>query len=196
MRKKPDKTPMKLNHLYPLLFLLAACHQQGQQSAATIPADTAEIQTVTPQKPTTEKPMVFSNFRDSVAAKMELTNSQQFHWLKEDTTGVPKRKAGHELRRLGNMYVMIIDFDYGSYKMYTLDSTTYKLLDNNILGFNTDADGDYGGNSCEYEFVNDSTIEVVEKNLIPEGSNKPEQQTRTTFTISYTGKITSTVDRQ
>lgn len=187
---------MKLNKLYPLLFLLAACHQQGQQSTATIPADTAPAQIVTNSKPNIEKPLVLSNFRDSVAANMELTNSQQFHWLKQDTTGVHKRQAGHELRRLGNMYVMIIDFDYGSYKMYTLDSATYKLLDDDILGFNTDADGDYGGNSCEYEFVNDSTIEVIEKNLVSEGSNKPEQQTRTTFTISYTGKITSTGDRQ
>lgn len=187
---------MKLAKFYPFLFLLAACHQREQKAAATVPADTADTQTAENGHPLIERPRVFSNFRDSVAAGMELTNSQQFHYLQVDTTGVQRRQAGRELRRFGNMYIMIIDFDNGSYRLYTLDSTTYTKLDDDILGFNTDADGDYGGGSCEYEFVNDSTIEVVEKDFAAEGRTQPEQQTRTTFAISYNGKITKTGDRQ
>ncbi|WP_343673995.1 hypothetical protein [Chitinophaga sp.] len=188
---------MRLSNFYPLFILLAACHSQGPKAKDDVSADTGQALTVTKEQPSVAaKPLVFSNFKDSVAASMELTNSQQFHWLKEDTTGPIRRHAGRELRRLGNMYVMVIDFDYGSYKLYTLDSATYKLLDQSILGFNADSDGDNGGSSCEYEFVNDSTIEVVVKDIAPEGSKKPEQMTRSTFVISGTGKITVTGDRQ
>ncbi|SFW79010.1 hypothetical protein [Chitinophaga sancti] len=187
---------MKIANFYPFLFLLAACHQQEQKAAATVAADTAATPPIVNDKPGIERHLVFSNFKDSVAAGMELTRSQLFHYLKSDTTSAKSRHAGHELRRLGNMYVMIIDFNHGSYRLYTFDSTTYTRLDDEILGFNTDADGDNGGGTCEYEFVNDSTIEVVEKDVPPEGSNKPEQLTRTTFAISYTGKIKKTGDRQ
>lgn len=190
---------MKPNYFYPLLILLAACHSQSPQVKDDVVKDSINTDTVSTSAVNDDfeaDNRVFDNFKDSVAAEMELTNSQRFLYLKDDTTGPYRPLVGHELRRLGNMYLMVINFEYGSYKIYTLDSASYTLLDNAILGYNSDADGGYGGSSCDYEFVNDSTIEVVEKGFAPEGRNEPDQLTRTTFVIAHTGKITETHNTQ
>ncbi|MBP1652439.1 MAG: hypothetical protein H6Q26_2596 [Bacteroidetes bacterium] len=190
---------MRLSRFYPLLILLTACHSQGPQVKEDVVKDTVNSDSVTMPQVNHDfeaDNRVFDNFRDSVAEQMELTNRQRSFYLKDDTTGPYRPLVGHELRRLGNMYLMIINFEYGSYKLYTLDSASYTLLDHSIIGYNSDADGGYGGSSCDYEFVNDSTIEIVEKDFAPEGSKQPEQLVRTTFTISSTGKITETHNNQ
>ncbi|WPV64704.1 hypothetical protein [Chitinophaga sp. LS1] len=157
---------MKPRQFYPLLLLLAACKPFG-------PHDTGAA------------------FRDSVVAKLPLSNSQVHHYLKEDTTAPDMNFTGLEVRKSGKYCAMFVHHQIGTYKMYIVDTTTSTLTDSQIICDNRGSNRDSNYSRGNYQVVNDTTIQVVQYYY---GAENKKTEVHKAFTISDKGKITVTSD--
>lgn len=157
---------MKPRNFYPLLLLLAACNSFG-------PHDTGAA------------------FRDSVAAKLPLSNSQLHYYLKEDTTTPNLNITGLEVRKSGKYCAVFVHDHIGTYKMYVVDTTTSTLTDSQLLCENKGGDKDTSYSRGNYQVVNDSTIHVVQYYY---GAENKKTEVHKAVTISDKGKIKVTSD--